>query len=200
MSRIIHRHGETCCRALTRKVIDECISDLMAGSLSSVCVTFLSFCSGHVVVASVCPCSVHALLHLTTSFGSRKQVTTSLPSFHVYLGCTQKTMRNKQRHCGQLQNHVRIQNFRRSNGKTTKLGNAEQLYVVFRYGRSAKKCVERHCELANKSTQQLYKVSTPCLDDHQFMEEELKFVGNLIVQSMLSNCSEMSVVGTQWWT
>ena len=25
---------------------------------------------------------------------------------HVYLGCTQRQMRNKQRYCGQLQNHV----------------------------------------------------------------------------------------------
>ena len=32
----------------------------------------------------------------------------------------------------------------------------------------AKKCVERNCELANKTTQQLYKVSTPCIDDHHF--------------------------------
>ena len=29
----------------------------------------------------------------------------------------------------------------------------------------AKKCVERYCELANKTTQQLCKVSTPCIDD-----------------------------------
>ena len=29
----------------------------------------------------------------------------------------------------------------------------------------AKKCVERYCELANKTTQQLYKVSTPYIDD-----------------------------------
>ena len=36
----------------------------------------------------------------------------------------------------------------------------------------AKKCVERYCELANKTTQQLYKVSTPCIDDHHFKEEE----------------------------
>ena len=34
----------------------------------------------------------------------------------------------------------------------------------------AKKCVERYCELANKTTQQLHKVATPCLDDHK--EEE----------------------------
>ena len=43
----------------------------------------------------------------------------------------------------------------------------------------AKKCVERNCELANKTTQQLYKVSTPCIDDHHFKEEETKSVGEL---------------------
>ena len=43
----------------------------------------------------------------------------------------------------------------------------------------AKKCVERYCELVNKTTQQLYKVSTPCIDDHHFKEEELKSVGEL---------------------
>ena len=36
----------------------------------------------------------------------------------------------------------------------------------------AKKCVERFCELAIKTTQQLYKVATPCMDDHQFKEAE----------------------------
>ena len=35
----------------------------------------------------------------------------------------------------------------------------------------AKKFVERYCELANNTTQQLYKVATPCIDDHQFKEE-----------------------------
>ena len=41
------------------------------------------------------------------------------------------------------------------------------------------KCVERFGELANKTTQQLYKVSTPCIDDHHFKEEEIKSVGEL---------------------
>ena len=31
----------------------------------------------------------------------------------------------------------------------------------------------------NKSTQQLYKVSTPCIDDHHFKKEETKSVGEL---------------------
>ena len=43
----------------------------------------------------------------------------------------------------------------------------------------AKKCVERYCELSIKTTQQLYKVSTPCIDDPYFKEEEIKSVGEL---------------------
>ena len=43
----------------------------------------------------------------------------------------------------------------------------------------AKKYVERYYELSNKTTQQLYKVSTPCIEEHQFKEEEFKSVGEL---------------------
>ena len=31
-----------------------------------------------------------------------------------------------------------------------------------------KKCVERFCEHANKTSEQIYKVAAPCMDDHQF--------------------------------
>ena len=34
----------------------------------------------------------------------------------------------------------------------------------------AKKCVGKYCELANKTTQPLHKVATPCFDDHQLKE------------------------------
>ena len=57
----------------------------------------------------------------------------------------------------------------------------------------AKKCVERYCELAIKTTQQLYKVSTPCIDDHHFKEEEMKSVGEL------SNVCSQSVLKCQTW-
>ena len=50
---------------------------------------------------------------------------------------------------------------------------------VTRYGRTCEKWVERYGELANKKTEQLYKVSTPCLDDHHFKKEELESVGQL---------------------
>ena len=43
----------------------------------------------------------------------------------------------------------------------------------------ARKCVERYCELANKKTEQFFKVSSPCLDDHQIKKEELEHKGEL---------------------
>ena len=33
--------------------------------------------------------------------------------------------------------------------------------------------------MANEKTEQLYKSSTPCLDDHHFKEEELGKIGDL---------------------
>ena len=43
----------------------------------------------------------------------------------------------------------------------------------------AKTCVESFGELANQTTQQLYKVATPCMDYHQFKEEENESAGDL---------------------
>ena len=56
-----------------------------------------------------------------------------------------------------------------SAGATEKLPSSETSKIsTWSYDMEghAKKCVERSCELANKTTQQLYKVSTPCIDDH----------------------------------
>ena len=61
----------------------------------------------------------------------------------------------------------------------------------------AKKCVERYSELANKTTQQLYKVSTPCIDDHHFKEEELKSVGELsiVCSQIVLKCLYLARIG-----
>ena len=61
----------------------------------------------------------------------------------------------------------------------------------------AKKCVERYCELANRTTQQLHKVSTPCIDDHRFKEEELKSVGELtqVCSQIVLKCLCLARVG-----
>ena len=61
----------------------------------------------------------------------------------------------------------------------------------------AKKCVERYCELANRTTQQLHKVSTPCIDDHHFKEEEMKSVGELsqVCSHIVLKCLYLARIG-----
>ena len=61
----------------------------------------------------------------------------------------------------------------------------------------AKKCVERYCELANKTTQQLHKVSTPCIDDHHFKEDEMKSVGELskVSSQIVLKCLYLARIG-----
>ena len=98
---------------------------------------------------------------------------------HVYLGCTQ-------RQC-EISKYI-VDTYRtmcetRISAGVEKLPFTQNLYISSWSCDTeghAKKCVERYCELANKTTQQLYKVSTPCIDDHHFKEEEMKSVGELL--------------------
>ena len=67
----------------------------------------------------------------------------------------------------------------------------------------AKKCVERCCELANRTTEQLHKVSTLCIDDHHYKEEELKSCGDLskVCSQFVRKCSYLTRIGRpdiQW--
>ena len=61
----------------------------------------------------------------------------------------------------------------------------------------AKKCVEKYCERTNKTTQQLYKVATPCMDDHQFQQEENELVGELstVCSQIVLKCLYLARVG-----
>ena len=86
--------------------------------------------------------------------------------------------------------------------RTEKLPYSENLRISswsYDMEGDAKKCVERYCELANKTTQQLYKVSTPCIDDHHFKRGRIE-ICRRIVKSILSNGFEMLVLGTYWKT
>ena len=62
----------------------------------------------------------------------------------------------------------------------------------------AKKCVERYCELVDKTVGQVFKIATPSMDDHQFKEEENGSIGELIISCLLPNCSDMSLLSTYW--
>ena len=61
----------------------------------------------------------------------------------------------------------------------------------------AKKCMERCSEIANKTTQQLYKVSTRCLGDQHSKEEELKLVGELsdVCSQIVLICLSLARIG-----
>ena len=61
----------------------------------------------------------------------------------------------------------------------------------------AKKCMERYCELGNKTTQQLYKVINSRPWWPSFQRRRIGICWR-IVKSMLSNCPEMPVFGTHW--
>ena len=105
------------------------------------------------------------------------------------LGVFSKTMWNKQRYCWQLQNHV-----------SEKLPCSKNLRISswsYDMEGHAKKCVEQYCKLANKTTQQLYKVSTPCIDDHHFKEEEMKSVGELshVCSQIVLKCLYLARIG-----
>ena len=93
---------------------------------------------------------------------------------HVYLGCTQ-------RQC-EISKDI-VDNYRTMFESRISAGGAEKLPFPQNFRISswsydmeshAKKCMERYCELANKTTQQLYKVSTPCIHDHDFKDVNRK--------------------------
>ena len=66
----------------------------------------------------------------------------------------------------------------------------------------AKKCVERYCELANTTTEQLFKVATPCMDDHPFEEEEMGSVGEMSTRigrfGILWSLNKLARAVTKW--
>ena len=98
---------------------------------------------------------------------------------HVHLGCTQGQCEISK---DTVDNYRTMFESRISAGGVQKLAFSRNLRISswsYDMVGHAKKCVERYCELENKTTQQLYKVSTPCIDDHHFKEEELKSVGQL---------------------
>ena len=98
---------------------------------------------------------------------------------HVYLVCTQRRCQISK---DNVDNYRTMFESRISAVRTEKLPYRQNLRICSWSSdmeSHAKKWVERYCELANKTTQQLYKVFSPCIDDHHFKEEELKSAGEL---------------------
>ena len=80
---------------------------------------------------------------------------------HVYLGCTQRQYQTSK---DTVENHRTMFESRISAVRVEKLPFPQNLRISswsYDMAGHAKQCVERYYELANKTTQQLYKVSTP---------------------------------------
>ena len=114
----------------------------------------------------------------------------------VYLGCTQRQCEISK---DIVDNYRAMFESRISAGRTEKYHTRILRISSLSYDMEghAKKCVERYCELANKTTQQLYKVSTPCIDDHHFKEKELKSVGELskVCSQIVLKCLYLARIG-----
>ena len=100
---------------------------------------------------------------------------------HVYLGYTQRECKPNEKIIGQ---YDKMFESRISAGATEKLPGwdkprAKTSAWSYDVEGHARNCEERYCELANKKTEQLQKVSHPCLDYHQIKKEELENKGEL---------------------
>ena len=116
---------------------------------------------------------------------------------HVNLGCTQRQCEISK---DIVENCRTMFESKISAGATEKLPCSENLRISswsYDMEGHAKKCVERYCGLANRTTQQLYKVSTPCIDDHHLKEEELKSVGELskVCSQIVVQCLYLARIG-----
>ena len=126
---------------------------------------------------------------------------TDLIPWPCLFGMHSKTIWNKRRYCI-------VDNYRDMFESKIFAGAAEKLPYSEKCGTNvsswsydveghAKNFGERYFELANKTTQQLYKVATPCLDDHQFKEEEVGSVGELskVCSHIFLKCLNLARIG-----
>ena len=86
---------------------------------------------------------------------------------HVYLGCTQRQCEISKDIVDNYRTMFESRIFAERPAKLPYSKNISISSWSYDMEGHAKKCVERYCELA-KTTQQLYKVSAPRIDDHHF--------------------------------
>ena len=121
---------------------------------------------------------------------------TSFPD-HLFLGCTQRQCEISK---DIVDNYRTMFESRISAGATEKLPCSENLRISswsYDMEGHATKCVERYCELANRTTQQLYTVATPSFDDHQFKEEKIGSDGELskVWSQIVLKCLYLARIG-----
>ena len=122
---------------------------------------------------------------------------------HVYVGSAR---RECQKSKDIVDNYRNMFESRISDGAVEKLPVCEKLDAnisswTHDMEGQAKKRVERNCEMANTKTQQLYKVETPCLDVHQFKEEEngIRWRMSKVCSQILLKCLHLARIGRRYF-
>ena len=154
MAKIMVQYGRHSCSSWTKSVWSPFGRTVMGKAIweSPIWSTWLwensklgmSLCTSWKRIILICVCGWHKIGWKETKSWSDVETTqqrnrfgtTDIFPWSCILGLHSKTMWNKQRYCGQLQNHVWIRNFRGENWKITMLGKSVYLCVVLRYGRS----------------------------------------------------------------
>ena len=114
-------------------------------------------------------------------------------------GVHSKTMPNKQRYCGQLQNHVWIANFRGGNTKASILWESLYFFMAVWYGGSCKElCGATLWVSKQDDSTTLQSIYSPCIDDHHF-KEGMKCIGELS-QVCSQIVLKMFKIDTNWKT
>ena len=115
---------------------------------------------------------------------------------HVYLGCTQRHRETSKHIVDNYRTMFESKISAGTTGKITMHGNPEYFYMVLRRGRS---CQEVRATIL-RIGEQNYRTTLQSIYSmhwwHQFKEEELNSVREL--SEMCTNCSQMSISGTNW--
>ena len=120
---------------------------------------------------------------------------------HVYLGCTQRECQTSKDIVDNYRNMFEPKNFA---GATEKLPYSVKLGANIPHGLWCGRSCEEMCGKMlrigrqNNSTTIQSRNTMPCIDDHQFREEEMGFLGEL--SKVCSHGSEMLVFGAHWQT
>ena len=119
---------------------------------------------------------------------------------HLYLACTQRECKANENIIDQNWEMFESDISATATEKPTRMWETSRKNgrVVLRHGRTCSK-VRREILWTGKwkNTEQLYKVSTPCLDDHNFKKEELEAVGDLsdVCSQTVLKCLYLARIG-----
>ena len=113
------------------------------------------------------------------------------------LGMHSKTMWNKQRSCGQLQNHVWIANFRGVNRKVSIPWESSYLFMVFWYGGSCKEMCGAILWVGKQDDSTTLQSIYSMHRWPSFQEEEMKSVGELskVCSQIVLKCLYLARIG-----